>query len=134
MGPFDKPLRRSDTRSEVAALTIRGLVQCPGMPNTPCMLWDISDNGLRLWSPDKLPPGSRITVTVAKPFVLTMTAEVRWCRSLQNTDGFYAGVRVLDHSNRLEALHRALAEEVAKESGALSLPSRKTVVTVGPHD
>ena len=96
-----KPLRRVDPRSEVAAIEIHGIAaKHQGRVQTPFILWDLSDRGLRLWMPDRAQVGDILTLTIAKPFVVTMHAEVRWCTETEDQNGFQVGLKGLDNIQR----------------------------------
>jgi hypothetical protein len=61
-----------------------------------------------LWVPERVKAGEILRLTIAKPFVVMLNCEVRWCKSLGDEPGFQLGVRVLDNLSRLEALHKAM--------------------------
>jgi hypothetical protein len=61
--------------------------------------------------PERVAAGEVIKLTIAKPFVVLVNADVRWCLPAEDGNGFQVGMRVLDNLGRLEALHRALNEE-----------------------
>jgi len=107
-----KHFRRQDIRSQVTPLEIKGLLtNVDTQGHTPLIIWDISDQGMRLWVTNKLKAGERIKVTIARPTVITLNCEVRWCRTSGDQPGFHVGVKVLDHISRLESLHRLIFEE-----------------------
>lgn len=110
-------LRRSDIRSHVTPIEIKGLV-CDesNKRREPTIIWNISDQGFCFWVTDRFKPGDIVQLTVAKPWVLQMTCEVRWCKSYEEKSGekrpgYLIGVQVLDNLNRLGALHRLLNEQ-----------------------
>jgi len=113
-------LRRADPRSEVSGQEVHGIVSySQGHEQAPFILWDISDQGLRLWTPVRLKPSDVVRLTVVKPNVLILSADVRWCRAVGGGDeGFYVGLHVLDNQRRLEALHKSMLE--AKTAGPMS--------------
>lgn len=105
------PLRRSDVRTVVALSEIRGIAtRSSAKEHGPFIIWDISDKGMRLWVPERMRSGEVVKLTIAKPFVLMLTCEVRWCKALADEPGFQLGVRVLDNLPRLEALHKAVCQ------------------------
>jgi hypothetical protein len=109
MSDHDSPLRRADPRSVVALAEVRGIATREGgAEQGPFMVWDISDNGLRLWLARAVATGDTLKLTIGRPFVLILTAEVKWCRANEDGNGYHVGMRVLDNLNRLEALHRQL--------------------------
>lgn len=113
------PLRRSDPRSEVVIVEIHGIAaRHASREQGPFILWDISDTGLRLWMPTHVRTGEVLRLTIAKPFVVQISADVRWCKPLAAGEGFHVGVRALDNLQRLEALHRALARETELDQPA----------------
>lgn len=104
------PLRRAALRSDVAVSTIQGLAVKSGeKDHRPFIIWDISDQGLRLWLSDHVKAGEIMRLTVAKPFVVILSCEIRWCKPCEDGQGYHVGVRVLDNYQRLEALHREAA-------------------------
>jgi hypothetical protein len=106
MQACDMPLRRADPRSETPYAQVHGILTAgQGLPQTPFALWDISDHGLRLWVPEPLRRGLAIKATVAKPFVLLIEGEVRWCRAATDLGGYFVGLQVLANFARLESLH-----------------------------
>ena len=116
-------LRRAEPRSEVVTHEVRGLAsRNQGREQGPFILWDISDTGLRLWTPQKLKTGEVLKLTIAKPFVVMVMADVRWCKPVADGTGYAVGVRVLDNLARLEALHEALntAKDAKDEASAAS--------------
>lgn len=106
----NSPLRRSELRSEILQSEVKGLAtRTQQREHNPFILWDISDRGLRLWMPERMKTGEILRLTIAKPFVVMLTCEVRWCKAANaEQPGFQIGVKVLDNLQRLEALHRAL--------------------------
>jgi hypothetical protein len=99
--------RRTDPRSEIVVNEIRGIAtRLHDLEQGPFIIWDISDNGLRLWSAVKMKRADIIRLTIAKPFVLILNAEVRWIKEEDNGSGFLIGLKVLDNLHRLSALHR----------------------------
>ena len=109
MAVAHSPLRRADLRTEVSGFEIRGIAtQTEDGTHGPFVLWDISDHGLRIWVPDRVTRGANLTLTIAKPFLVVLTCEVRWCRAASE-GGFQIGINVLDNLTRLEALHEAVS-------------------------
>jgi len=106
MQTCNRPLRRADPRTEAPCAQIHGILAAgPGIAQRPFVLWDLSDQGLRLWVPEQLRRGSAIKATIAKPFVLMVEGEVRWCRAAADLGGFFIGLQVLSNFARLESLH-----------------------------
>lgn len=104
-------LRRGEPRSEVVTSEVRGIASRHlGREQGPFILWDISDKGLRLWMPQRVDSGELVKLTIAKPIVVMVNAEIRWCHPVDDGTGFQVGVRVLDNHARIEALHRVLNE------------------------
>ena len=105
----DSPLRRADIRTTIALAEVKGIATSNnGQDHGPFIVWDISDKGLRLWVPDRIKAGELVKLTIAKPFVVLLNCEIRWCKACQDDEGFQIGARVLDNHQRLEALHKAL--------------------------
>lgn len=105
------PLRRSEPRTEATHIEVHGIAtRNQGRDQGPFVVWDISDHGLQLWLPDHVTTGEIIRLTIAKPFVVMLSVEVRWCKATSDGSGFHVGVRALDNLARLEALHRQLTE------------------------
>lgn len=105
------PLRRAEPRTEATHVEIHGIAtRHQGREQGPFVVWDISDNGLQLWLPDHVDAGEVIRLTIAKPFLVMVSVEVRWCKSSSDGSGFHVGVRALDNLGRLEMLHRQLVE------------------------
>jgi hypothetical protein len=103
--------RRTDPRSEVVTIEIRGIAtRLQDLEQGPFIIWDISDNGLRLWSPVKMKRSDIVRLTIAKPFVLILNTEVRWITEQENESGFLIGLKVLDNLQRLSALHKSATE------------------------
>lgn len=114
------PMRRSDPRSETTFAEIHGIAaKSSGREQSPFILWDLSDKGLCLWLPEKARTGDILKLTIAKPFVLMVHAEVRWCKEIPGDDegpkGFKVGLRGLDNFARLETLHRELGAAQQKK-------------------
>jgi hypothetical protein len=104
----DSEMRRTDPRSEIVTNEIRGIAtRLHDLEQGPFIIWDISDNGLRLWSAVKMKKADLIRLTIAKPFVLILNAEVRWIKDEENGAGYLIGLKVLDNLHRLSALHRS---------------------------
>ena len=102
-------LRRMDPRTEALHLEVHGIVTRPGGNGQgPFVVWDLSDNGLRLWLASHASAGDILKLTIAKPFVVMLSVEVRWCKAAADGSGFYVGVRALDNLPRLEALVRSV--------------------------
>lgn len=105
------PLRRADLRTEVAQSEIRGIATRGADAHGPFMLWDISDRGVRIWAAERIARNEIVKLTIAKPFLLVLSCEVKWCKAINDDGGgFQIGLRVLDNLQRLEALHRAVAK------------------------
>ena len=103
--------RRTDPRSEIVTNEIRGIAtRLQDLEQGPFIIWDISDNGLRLWSAVKMKRADIIRLTIAKPFVLILNAEVRWITEQENESGFLIGLKVLDNLQRLSALHKSATD------------------------
>lgn len=108
--------RRTDPRSEIASNEIKGIAtRLQDFEQGPFIIWDISDNGLRLWSAVKMNRADIVRLTIAKPFVLILNAEVRWISEQENESGFLIGLKVLDNLQRLSALHKSATN--LEESG-----------------
>ncbi len=109
MSHNESPLRRIEPRSDAIVTEIHGIcTRSIGHDQGPFILWDVSDSGLRLWLPMLVSTGEVLRLTIAKPFVLILNADVRWCRPTEDGQGFHVGVRALDNQQRLEALHKTL--------------------------
>jgi hypothetical protein len=119
-------MRRQDVRSDAQLNGIKGLLThtdrrdaSGAQAHEPFIVFNISDTGLGLWVTSKCERGERVTVTIAKPLVLVLSCEVRWCREATSEDGqisgYQVGLKVLDHLQRLEALHRNLAGNVQND-------------------
>lgn len=118
MATESTPRRRFEPRSEIIDQELRGImVPASGQGQGPFILWDISDNGVRLWVPNATPIGEMVRLTFARPFVLVLNAEVRWCDAVADGRGFQIGCQVLDNFSRLEALHAA-SEQVDASAAA----------------
>ncbi len=114
------PFRRADPRSETLFAEIHGIAaKSSGREQSPFILWDLSVKGLRLWLPEKPRSGDILKLTIAKPFVLMLHAEVRWCKEVEADEngqkGFQVGLRGLDNFARLEALNRELGAVLLKK-------------------
>lgn len=114
------PLRRNDTRSDTLFGEIHGIAaKSSGREQSPFILWNLSDRGMRLWLPEKARTGDILKLTIAKPFVLMVHAEVRWCKELPPDEsgqkGYQVGLKGLDNFARLEALHRELGAAQLKK-------------------
>lgn len=116
----DSGMRRTDPRSEIVSNEIRGIAtRLRDLEQGPFIIWDISDNGLRLWSAVKMKKADIIRLTIAKPFVLILNAEVRWIKDEDNGAGYLIGLKVLDNLHRLSALHRnAIGIEITEDQPA----------------
>jgi len=103
--------RRTDPRSEIVSNEIKGIAtRLQDLEQGPFIIWDISDNGLRLWSAVKMKRSDIVRLTIAKPFVLILNAEVRWIKEEENESGYLIGLKVLDNLHRLSALHKSATE------------------------
>ena len=74
---------------------------------------------MRLWVTNKLKAGERIKVTIARPAVISLDCEVRWCRTSGEHPGYHVGVKVLDNLGRLESLHRMIFDEASEVEGRI---------------
>ena len=103
--------RRTDPRSEIVSNEIKGIAtRLQDLQQGPFIIWDISDTGLRLWSAVKMKRADIVRLTIAKPFVLILNAEVRWIKEEENESGFLIGLKVLDNLHRLSALHKTATD------------------------
>lgn len=116
MSVANSPLRRADLRTEVAGFEIRGIATRGGDgTHGPFMVWDISDHGIGVWMAAGAKRGDVLKLTIAKPFLVVLTCDVRWCRAASE-GGFQIGLNVIDNLSRLEALHRAVTKLANGES------------------
>jgi len=100
--------RRGNIRAEVLEHDLRGIaVRKDVGGHVPFVVWDISEEGLGLWVPEKLRNGETLTITLTKPKAVVVTAKVVWCR--ERGDGFHCGLQVTEHKSRLDAIHEWLA-------------------------
>ncbi len=122
----NSPLRRSDLRTEIASIELRGIAtRSADSVHGPFMIWDISDRGLRIWTPERIQRGEVIKLTVAKPFIVVLNCDVRWCKAVADGGiGFQIGLRVLDNLQRLESLHKAVARIECGEADAPFSPGQ----------
>lgn len=124
MNPQLHNLRRADPRSEVSADDVRGILNRSRTgEQSSFLLWDISDRGLRMWSPVDLSTDEVLRLTIAKPAVTVFTARVCWCRRVSDHDGYQVGLQALEGHNRLEALHQMLVARPHEELGLGTLSS-----------
>ena len=106
------PRRRTDPRSELLGREVRGIAtHDEGRQHDPFILWDISDQGLRIWTADPLRTGEVVALNFARPVAAKALADVRWCMAADDGKGYQIGLKVIEHQAEIEALHQALVRE-----------------------
>lgn len=95
MNPTQRQARRSSIRADVAGQEIKGVIdrQDHAM-RVPFILWDVSEDGLGIWSAADFAAGSLVKMIFPKPFGLVIAAEIVWCRPSDGKPGFDCGLRV----------------------------------------
>jgi hypothetical protein len=101
-------------RSPVTPFEIKGRVKLPGGEECEAVLiWNLSDQGMCVWLSDKLRAGSVVELEIIRPWDLSLSTEVRWCRSIPDRSGYIVGLLALDHLEELAEIHRAITRAAA---------------------
>ena len=103
---------RKSQRSIVTPFEIKGSVtSASGSQSEVVLIWNISDNGLCLWSVGKLKRGDQVQLRITHPWEIVMSCVVRWTRSIPDRSGFLIGLEALDHHERLAQLHQEITSQ-----------------------
>jgi len=101
----------------VAPVTIKGLIT-RGTANeqSPFLVWDVSEQGLGIWSSSQLQMGETIKVTIGQPYLLILTCKVRWADDKPTSSGFRCGLEVVDNARQLASLYEKFRQEMEEST------------------
>lgn len=112
---MDSPLRskadRIEARSQVIPKEVRGIITRKKESgfNLPFLVWDISEQGLGLWTVNSLQDGEAVVITVGQPYLAVMTGIVVWCEEMTGRQGFRCGIEITDNREALAAMAKTFA-------------------------
>ncbi len=111
-------LRRNDQRIEVDPSRIRGLIGIADSKQFDTLhVLDLAPEGLGVWLPREYAKGSKVSLLISLPFVITVDAEVIWCENNVESGGFRCGLRVGETgARRLDAVYRELSCEIDRSA------------------
>ena len=58
----------------------------------PFLLWDVSENGIGIWSDTELTKNAQLVLTIGQPFLMVLETTVRWCEKQGDHHGFRVGL------------------------------------------
>jgi hypothetical protein len=97
--------RRGYVRREVVPLEVKGLLDGEGGVHQPFLIWDLSEEGVGIWVPEKLAVGLSIRMNVAVPRRCQLRATVSWCdENRESMGGWRCGVKVTEGLDHVRAL------------------------------
>lgn len=117
--PQSKPVktRRSGVRAEVAGYGIRGLLADSNGVQTPFILWDLAEGGIRVWVPNEIELQLEVKIIIAKPVTLSLSGQIAWCSptSLKEVlgNGYDCGIQITERpaANLLTLLNDNLRKQ-----------------------
>jgi hypothetical protein len=62
------------------------------------LVFDVSEDGIGIWSPEALIKGESVTLTVGTPYLLILSCNVNWCERFAKTGGYRSGLTVIASS------------------------------------
>ena len=101
------PYTRKSTRSEVTPSEVQGsIVDAKGRMSDVVLVWNVSDEGLCLWTTERFKRGEQVDVVISKPDEMKIRCDVRWCRAIPDKSGYLLGVQSgSDSIDALQQLH-----------------------------
>ena len=89
----DNSFTRESLRGDVLPLEVRGVVKTEaGSSFIAILVWDVSEKGIGIWSPEKIPESSVIELELTTPYSGKFQGTVAW--SEEHSNGFRLGIEV----------------------------------------
>jgi hypothetical protein len=109
--PTRMSANRDNIRLSILPTEIRGFAErYGGGEQKPVMVWDITPQGLCLWSPHAMSPGDAVTVTLNSPGLEPLTATIVWCLPVsEKLGGYRSGLKVSGRPAGLHTLYERLS-------------------------
>ncbi len=101
--------KRKSIRSLVVDHEVNGLLTKEGQDRRePFLIWDVSEEGLCIWTGEQISPGDVLALTVVKPLTLLLKCKVRWCGRQEIENGYRCGLEVIGSVDILKKLQKTL--------------------------
>ena len=109
--------RRRATRVSVVPEELLGIiVRKSTMDSVPFLMWDISSGGVGIWVAAELEEGEEITITLGKPYLLSIEGKVSWSTKTERQDCFRVGICVegKEEQDKLTTLYEKYSKIYSK--------------------
>jgi hypothetical protein len=94
---------RDSLREEILPLEVRGTAEgIAGMEQLNILIWDVSETGMGIWTPQEVEMSAEIKITLLEPFAGFLVGEVMWVEEF--THGWRFGLDVTDGQRELITL------------------------------
>lgn len=104
--------RRTGKRTLIVPHIVQGIITREEGSHAPFVVWDVSPDGVGIWSLWRLAPGEIVKLAFSQPHVAVLSCEVVWCESPRQEDGYRCGLRAQDPTSKtLEALGETVAAQ-----------------------
>jgi len=101
--------KRKSLRDHVIDREVNGLMTKEGdQHRQPFLIWDISSDGLCIWSGEPVTPGEIVILTIVKPVSLLIRCRVKWSANKEVQNGFRSGLEVLADGGKMPLLLKKL--------------------------
>ena len=98
MGAANYPQKRLKAVN-VENTEIRGMITPSGNgEQSSFLLWDISDEGICIWTHSPLEENTKVALTLSLPFPSIIQAEVKWCEKTGGEHGYRIGLSISEDS------------------------------------
>lgn len=95
---------RQYTRHDLLTEEISGLITDSELgKHIPFIIWDISKDGIGLWTSSIIEPGTKLTLTIGKPYLVDLSCRVKWCEQQKSVPGYRCGVVIMPGQKELIA-------------------------------
>lgn len=79
----------------------------------PFVIWDVSEEGVGIWSDTEVPLNASVILTIGQPYLLVLNAKVQWCEKQGDSHGFRIG---LSFELSQKQIHQSLSRAFKKIS------------------
>lgn len=116
-----KKSARMEDRAQIIPGEIRGLITHPEKSDQyPFLIWDVSETGIGIWTPNELDLNREIVLTVGQPYLLVLNCEVSWCEKTKDNQGYRCGLKVLNNNKVFSSLLKAFTSMSREEEQQVS--------------
>ena len=103
---LEKKFRRKNPRVSGLNANITGLLSDNFKGEfQPFLVWDCSEAGLGIWTPNLVKIGEEVSMTIGTPFILQLKGKVTWSTRAEGGDGYRAGIDLgMDQEDKLSCI------------------------------